>query len=330
MSLSQSKQAKKYDEVTSDVFEIKLAQLELPEAQILESETPMSQVINYFQGQGESKRARVVVIPASDSNQEKKLGGILTERDFISKGVGKLSLLIGQSDDLKILDFMSDNPTLLDSQSTVAEAIGVMALKEYRHIPVYHAEENKFFMLSERDILKFIVKFFPRDVSGWGPKREWDILEVNIQDEGFAFCPEKKSFSGSLFYYPIKKAIYREALRFNVDTPTLDVLKMMQERRFGVCVVTKYDSLIEGIFTESDFIKKILPLKWETLKNSKISQFVTKKPDTLMDKHIVSFAINNMFEFDYRRIIVVNEERFPLSVVSALDILKFINYHLFK
>lgn len=326
--MSYSRPRKEYDEVQSGAFEVKLKELNLPKAVELRTDTPMSEVIEYFLGDKSGlKKTSMVIVKGDD--QTDNLIGVFSERDFIKKGVDKLFELTSSSQDLVLKDFLTTPVVSLKDEDTVADALKLMALKDFRHIPIYVQEANEYLMLSVRNLLEFIVKFFPRDVSDWGPKKDWSLLEVNIQDENFSFCPKEQSLSGSIFYYPIKRAIYKEALRFNIGTPVLEVLEAMKKRNIGAAVITKYDSLIMGIFTESDLISKVIQLPWEKIQASCVEKFMTKGPDTLMEKHIISFAINNMFHYNYRRIIVVNEDRYPLSVVSLLDILKFIGHQIF-
>jgi CBS domain containing-hemolysin-like protein len=55
---------------------------------------------------------------------------------------------------------------------------------------------------------------------------------------------------------------------------------------------------------------------------------MTKNPECLLSRHILSYAINNMLEGGYRNVVVVNEDRQPESVLSMLDIFKYVADHM--
>lgn len=55
-----------------------------------------------------------------------------------------------------------------------------------------------------------------------------------------------------------------------------------------------------------------------------VKDFMTRNPHTLLSKHFIAYAINNMFTFHYRNIVVVDEDRVPVAVVGLLDIFKYL------
>ena len=64
--------------------------------------------------------------------------------------------------------------------------------------------------------------------------------------------------------------------------------------------------------------------------NPPVSQLMTKNPDCLFSRHKIAYAINNMFTFNYRRVIIVDEDHFPLTLVTLLEVLKFCARYLYK
>jgi len=82
--------------------------------------------------------------------------------------------------------------------------------------------------------------------------------------------------------------------------------------------------MLKGIITERDILKKVFG-KHEIGSQIPAKNFMTPNPDTLLERHVMSYAINNMFEGSYRNIILVDEERIPISYVSLVDIIKVVS-----
>lgn len=95
----------------------------------------------------------------------KALCGILTERDLLNK-------VAGQNIDPKnekIDAYMSTNPAMLKDTDTVEDAIRYMDEKGYRHIPVINEGEDALSVISIKDIIGYLVEFFPNDVLNLPP-----------------------------------------------------------------------------------------------------------------------------------------------------------------
>ncbi len=94
-----------------------------------------------------------------------KLSGIFTERDVLMKIAGSdLNL-----NDVVIDDFMSKDPAHLTGSDTIESALRMMGKGGYRHIAVVDEAGAPLAVLSIRDIVSYIVEFFPQDVLNLPP-----------------------------------------------------------------------------------------------------------------------------------------------------------------
>lgn len=80
--------------------------------------------------------------------------GILTERDFLTKVAGQTDL--GR---LAARNFMSPHPETVQLSDSLAVAIGKMAGRGYRHLPIIN-NGRPVGMISVRDILRYINQLF--------------------------------------------------------------------------------------------------------------------------------------------------------------------------
>ena len=103
----------------------------------------------------------------------------------------------------------------------------------------------------------------------------------------------------------------------------------MQKNKVGSLLIMEYETKILGIVTERDLLLKYFG-KISFGENRSVKEFMTANPHLLLHRHYLAHAINNMFKFKYRNIIVVNEDKFPIALVSLLEVFRYISLHLFK
>ena len=86
-----------------------------------------------------------------------ELVGIFTERDFLMK-------IADRYDELRqepIRKFMSPLPEAIQSTDSVAQGLNLMAVKNYRHVPIM--QDNKpVAIVRTRDVLGFIAQHCPK------------------------------------------------------------------------------------------------------------------------------------------------------------------------
>lgn len=95
----------------------------------------------------------------------KKLSGIFTERDVLLKIAGQ-DLTLAQE---KIDDFMTPNPVAFKATDTIEMALRQMHKGAYRHVAVVNGGYEPIAVLSVRDIVDYIIEFFPQDVLNLPP-----------------------------------------------------------------------------------------------------------------------------------------------------------------
>lgn len=89
-----------------------------------------------------------------------KLTGLFSERDVLLKVVAKgLS-----ADSVTVADVMTPNPICLQHDDEIAYALNKMAVGGYRHVPVLNDDGTPQAIVSMRDIVNYIVQFYPEEI----------------------------------------------------------------------------------------------------------------------------------------------------------------------
>lgn len=83
-----------------------------------------------------------------------KVLGILTERDFLLKVLGKVTDLSGA----KVGDYMTKDPVREKPEASLAFALSVMSHGGFRHVPIVDHEDTPIGMVSVKDVVDYFVK----------------------------------------------------------------------------------------------------------------------------------------------------------------------------
>ncbi len=89
-----------------------------------------------------------------------KLKGIFTERDVLTQ-------VVGQGIDpakTPVRRLMTPDPETLRPSDSIAYALNKMSLGDYRHIPLVDKVGKAVGIISVKDIVDYIVRFFPKSV----------------------------------------------------------------------------------------------------------------------------------------------------------------------
>lgn len=99
----------------------------------------------------------------------RRLAGIFTERDVLSRVIGKLQL------DTPVRAVMTRDPETVRLDTTIVYALNKMHVGGYRRIPVVDAEGRAIGVISVRDVVAYLVSLCPRCVLNLPPEPELGI-----------------------------------------------------------------------------------------------------------------------------------------------------------
>jgi CBS domain-containing protein len=117
---------------------------------VVDADTTVVQAVNAM---NENHRGCVLV------QKHGKLVGIFTERDVLRR----VAFREGNRS-WKVEAVMTRDPETLPPSASVAFALNKMSVDGYRHIPIVDQEGTAIGVLSVKDIVNFVVDFFPESV----------------------------------------------------------------------------------------------------------------------------------------------------------------------
>ncbi len=141
-------EARTFDE---KMLHVPLSMLEPATPVTVEPQTSALEAVAIMQ---EQRLGCVLVVRGS------KLKGIFTERDVLTRVAGAGP----DAGKAPVRKLMTANPETLRPTDSIAYALNLMSLGGYRHIPVVDASGAPLGVVSVKDIIRYLVSFFPKSV----------------------------------------------------------------------------------------------------------------------------------------------------------------------
>lgn len=142
--------------LSEETFQTPLKTLSLHKPILVEAGTTIKECIRILL---QNKMGCVLVV------DNDKLRGIFTERDILAKIVGAYKDLTS----INVEEFMTMNPKTLHVEDSIAQALRLMNQGGYRHVPLVDDKNQPVAVVSVKDIVSYIVEFFPQDVLNLPP-----------------------------------------------------------------------------------------------------------------------------------------------------------------
>lgn len=274
---------------------------------------------------GKNKVGVIAILKEGKEVKIENIEGIITERDFLNKS----PIQEKNWEDFKVETLMTRNPSYLDGSLPLADAIKLMVFRRFRQLFI-KASNDEIKVLAVREVLDDIAALFKEDLDEIGVLKHPTLgADGRISDIIKEELIENPAIAGKMvlharvFSNPIKKLFNQSALIIDEQESTLSVLDKLRKDKLGAAVIVNHGTLITGIVTERDFLFKVYG-KMDDLGNIPIKKIMTKNPHFILDRNKLGYAVNNMLTFNYRNILVVDEEKYPLSIVALLDILDYL------
>jgi len=118
---------------------------------------------------------------------------------------------------------------------------------------------------------------------------------------------------------PISNMQLEEPLIIDLGTSLRHVLDTMQKSKRN-CILTLNNEKLGGILTERDILLKVTGKGYD-LDLTVIDEFITLNPDSVTLEDPLAYALNKMHIGGFRNVPVVNDELYPIGIISITDII---------
>ena len=121
---------------------------------------------------------------------------------------------------------------------------------------------------------------------------------------------------------PISDFDIKKPLIVELGTSLENVLEKMQEKKNN-CILTLNSEKLGGILTERDILLKVTGKGYD-LQLTTIDEFITINPEYVSPEDPLAYALNKMYIGGFRNVPIVNDEIYPIGIISMSDIISII------
>jgi len=138
--------------ISAKIFRDKIKTLDLKAILTADEKTTLGEAVGMMQ---ENEGGSLVIV-----NKKGNVTGILTERDFLMKVLGKVK----NWEKELVTTAMTVDPFSLHCNDMIAHVMHNMHIGGYRHIPILDNDEKPILIVSIKDVVSFIFEQFPTEI----------------------------------------------------------------------------------------------------------------------------------------------------------------------
>ena len=153
------------------------------------------------------------------------------------------------------------------------------------------------------------------------------MLYDNAIDEELAHMDQdvditQKVLGVSQIQVPLRE-LMRSCITIDISATTQVAIDTLIENNIGAASVVE-DSILQGIFSERDVLRKIMNNEVGDLDEIPVTQFMKIDPQTAKPDDMLDTAILYMAKGGYRHLPIVDEQQHPLGMVSIRDVISYL------
>jgi signal-transduction protein with cAMP-binding, CBS, and nucleotidyltransferase domain len=138
--------------ISAKIFREKIKTFDLKKVCTAKESTTLEDAVKQMQ---ENEGGSLVIV-----DKDGKVSGILTERDFLMKVLGKVK----NWEKEPVSSAMTPDPFCLQCEDMIAHVMHNMHIGGYRHIPIVDNEGKPILIVSVKDVVSFIFEQFPAEI----------------------------------------------------------------------------------------------------------------------------------------------------------------------
>lgn len=250
----------------------------------------------------------------------RELKGIISKNDMVVKFL--YDFIHGQENELS--NYLITKPLKLSNNSTILDSMMVMLRKEVTSIIIVKQDGGDYLKTLDYDDIFF---WFFAQFEGYFKKlpvvKDWCFLDENILERNFKEI-EKNTLDTSFFTNTLQKVLIRNNLNIDQNTSLAEFLEIAKEKRTSLASITAHESQLLGIVTPDDVLSFFKLNNFKPDINQPIKNVMNLNWFSLMKKHSLGLAIKNMVKRDLQYLVIMDEDRYPIGIARAFDILKLI------
>lgn len=251
--------------------------------------------------------------------EDGKLLGIVSKNDLVYN----LNRFFENPDGCLLEDIMIRRPFILNPKNTIWNGLIMIAKKEVSSVAIIEEDGTFVRSLDFSDFFNWIIEKIDLNVKYHWKLSSWSFFDTNIMEVAFdALKPGE--IDEKIFNLQCYNAITAEVLRLDEGTTVADMRDQFKKYRQPQCVITRFGTKIKGIISADEVIELLVCTDFQPDPYMRISDIMNIDMVYVMHKHTFKHGIALLLHKNSQRLLVVDEDNFPMAIMRYYDILKYI------
>lgn len=251
--------------------------------------------------------------------EEGKLLGIVSRNDLVYN----LHRFFEDQDGCLLEEIMIRRPFVLSPDDTIWDAMIMMAKKEVSSVAIVEDDGTFVRLLDFSDFFKWMIERIHLNVKYHWKLSKWSFFDTNIMEVAFDEL-EPGIIDEKIFNYQCYNAIHAEVLRLDAGTSLRDMRDQFKKYRQPQCVITNFGTMIKGMISADEVIDLLIATDFRPDPKLMISDIMNTDLVYVMYKHTFKHGITLLIHKNSQRLLVVDEDSFPMAIMRYFDILKYV------
>lgn len=251
--------------------------------------------------------------------EDGKLAGIVSRNDVVYR----LNNFFEEEDGGYIEEFMIKRPFVIRPDHTILDALIMIAKKEVSAIAVVDEQDQFIQLLDFNDFFEWILAKVDLEMKYEWKLDHWSYFDTNIMEVAFDTL-EKGVIDERIFKFQCRHAIKDDVLRLDATDTVANMRDIFKKYRQPQCVITEFGTKTMGIISANEVIDFLIASDFKPDPNFPILDIMNQNMVEIMYKHTFKHGITLMKHKGLPRLLVVDEDNFPMSIMRTYDILKYI------
>lgn len=249
----------------------------------------------------------------------KKLSGVFSRNDLVYQ----FTNFFITEDGGEAKKLMISNPMALNESDSILNALNIMARLEISSIPVNN-ESGEFLNVIDCDqFFDWLIE--ERDISFYQGD---DLLQWTHFDEHIMEIDFNELVFGQLDFEVFKTQcnglIRTDAFAVDESLSLKDLIKKCKKNRQPQCVITKNETMVQGVFSARELINYLIQTDFKPDPRIPVKEIMNLDFIAVMYKHTLAHAIGLIKKTRNERVLIMDEDDFPMAIVRVFDVLKYL------
>ena len=298
--------------VKKETFDASVSSLELHDGVTLKLSSTCAEACQYMH---ENKLLSLAV------EENNKLFGFFSMRFFMREVLYRcvdVNIALG--------DIIYKNPVSIQLDDPFYKVLEQCNYRPEAIFPVVNEEQKVIHNFWMKEIINNLCLILKDTLDGIDEVTESNFWKLLPEDDYDDYQIAEDEMDLKNLVSPLKQLLGSRPIISEKDLSVAEVTRLMVESNSNMFIMTKYGVDMLGVVTDRVLFNHFHKTTIDQLENEPISKYLVEPPKVLLEDHLVAQGLIAFRKNSSRRMIIVDNDLYPLKVIEPVDIIRHLNF----